>query len=150
MQAKIWPRLDYRHTVSVLFKMAREFRNDLREFPKLASVRSLYDYVRDLPYVADPPGMEFLSRPAYTLWQEWTGPRDCDDKTLAIGAWCELFQYPWRVVCAGESLNPDQNPHHIYPEIKLGGEWTPADATYERCEFGKLLYTERFRQVYTP
>lgn len=139
--------------------MAREFRRDLCEYPKLDTVQKVYEYVRELPYREDPPGMEFVSRPSFTLWTEWNGPRDCDDKTLAIGAWCNLFGVPWRVVCAGESMNPDQNPHHIYPEVFTGlvdargairsaTGWTPADATYQRCEFGKLLYTERFREVY--
>lgn len=150
MKARIWSKIDYRNTVSVIFRMAREFKRDLCEFPRLDTVRRVYDYVRALPYRDDPPGIEFVSRPAYTLWPEWTGPRDCDDKTLALGAWCNLYGFAWRVVCAGESADPALNPHHIYPEIKLDAIWTPADATYRRCELGSLLYVERFREVYTP
>jgi hypothetical protein len=45
--------------------------------------------------------------------------------------------------------------HHIYPELEFPGTpglWTPYDATYPapRCEIGKRLFEEGFREVYYP
>lgn len=148
MKANIWRGLDYHETVKQIFLMAKMFREDLAG--KFPDVFTLYDFVRRLQYKDDPKDAEVISRPRYTMQPDWNGPRDCDDKTLIFGAWAELKKIPWRVVCAGSSPNPEENPHHIYPEILIGGNWLTCDATYPECRIGELLYRETFREIYSP
>lgn len=144
----------YELTVREVFRMAREYKNDVLEFPEMrGDVFEAYNYVRSLPYVEDPKGIEFVTRPSQTLWKGWAGPRDCDDKTLALGAYAEQNKIPWRAVVCGASDIPEHNPHHIYPEFKLNGVWVAMDATYadDRCKLGGLLYeNEKFRKEYYP
>ena len=144
----------YETTVKELFRMAREYKNDVLEFPEMrGDIFEAYNYVRSLEYRADPKGIEFLTRPSQTLWTGWNGPRDCDDKTLALGAYAEQNKIPWRAIVCGASENPAENPHHIYPEFKLNGMWVAMDATYsdDRCKLGGLLYEkEIFRREYDP
>jgi len=150
MRANIWSGLDYHETVKQIFLMARMFREDLKGVFPNNNVWALYDFVRSLDYKDDPLDAEVVSRPKYTMRKDWHGPRDCDDKTLIFGAWAELNGIRWRVVCAGSSPNPEENPHHIYPELLIGGNWLTCDATYPQCRIGELLYRETFREVYSP
>lgn len=148
MKANIWTGLDYHETVKQIFRMAKMFREDL--IGRAANVFTLYDFVRSLDYRDDPKDAEVVSRPKYTMRKDWTGPRDCDDKTLIFGAWAELHRIKWRVVCAGTSPEPEENPHHIYPELLIGGNWLTCDATYPQCNIGELLYRETFHEIYSP
>ena len=104
----------YETTIGEMLRMAREHAKDCAPYAG-KSVFEFYDYVRKLPYKDDPEGIEHMSRPRYTLSQSWEGPRDCDDKTLALAAYCELHKIPYRIVVCGER----ETPHHVYPEIKL-------------------------------
>ena len=144
----------YEVTVKEIFRMAKEYRNDVLEFPEMrGDVFDAYNYVRSLPYREDPKGIEFVTRPSQTLWKGWMGPRDCDDKTLALGAYAELNKILWRAVVCGASEKPEENPHHIYPEFQLNGIWVSMDGTYadEKCKFGGRLYEkEMFRKEYYP
>jgi transglutaminase-like putative cysteine protease len=161
----------YRDTVSEVYRLARSYSSDIQKpfyYTKqdLCGIAQLcgtdlkagrwrnlfhfYDYVRSLPYHPDPVGLETVSRPLYTLNPEWTGPRDCDDKTILIMAYCHLNNIPARAVVVGKGLRP----HHIYPEVFIHDTWQPADATYpdsdHDCRFGKRLYNENFREVFEP
>lgn len=135
----------YRQTVDECRRIAREHRDDI--LPYLSEETDLfawYERIRSLPYVADPQGIETISRPRYTLKEDWNGPRDCDDKTVLILSYCHLKEIPCRIIVCGQT----PAPHHIYPEVKLN-VWMPADATYpHRSVFGRRLYTEVFREVF--
>lgn len=138
----------YEDTVSLIVKWAKEFSNDLTIFKELnLSIYHVFLYSRSLPYNPDPVGLETVSRPLITLNPDWTGPRDCDDKTLQILAACRLFGIPGRPVVVGQT----NKPHHIYPEIKIPGntDWIPADSTYpDRSVMGQRLYGEIYRHEF--
>lgn len=137
--------LGYGHTIAEMFRLSRQYRGDVAEFSGDAPAR-FYDRVRSLPYIRDPQGVETVARPAYTLRPDWT-PRDCDDKTVLLGAYAELCGIPYRFVAAGKG----RFPQHVYPEFQLGGVWLPFDATYpDRSRLGKRLFRENFRRVFEP
>lgn len=141
------PLESYKQTVAKIFEFAKQYKSDLEEL-KNKSIYGFYNLVRNLPYHADPKGEETVVRPKYTILPDWQGARDCDDKTLLIGAFCELAGIAWRSIVCGQTKF---KPHHIYPEVKLNGHWQSADATYpDRCMFGKNLYEEKFRKVFEP
>ena len=144
----IW-KPTYTDTVRTIFEMARAFRRDVREYLG-PSPYEMYSYVRGLPFIDDPPGVETLARPAFVLSPRWMINRDCDDKTLAVAAWCEEYGFRYRFAVVGESLDPDKNPHHIYPELRLDRNWVPFDATYPECSLGERLYDEQFRRLFYP
>lgn len=117
---------DYRETVAEIARMASQYKGDLEPWQDY-TIGQFYRLVHLLPYVRDPFREETLSRPLYTMVWDSQTPRDCDDKTILIGAFCELKGLPWRIVVCGRQIGV---PHHVYPEILMGGEWWPADATY--------------------
>lgn len=138
--------LDPDFTVSEIIRLAKWYKNDLKDFPEMGFFK-FYNYVRDLEYIPDPPGKETLSRFVYTIRKEWKAPRDCDDKTILISTKCEFDKIPYRVVVCGMNFTP----HHVYPEILVSGKWMSADATYwNRNAFGKNLYQENYRKIYYP
>ncbi|EMJ96581.1 hypothetical protein [Leptospira alstonii] len=133
----------YEDTVSEVFRMAFQYPEDLGEY-KDKSIFELYNFVRLLPYYADPVGLETVSRFKYTKDPRFP-IRDCDDKTIPILAKAIIEKIPCRAVVCGKF----DRPHHIYPEIQLNGHWIPVDATYpERSVFGQKLYGEKFRKEY--
>jgi len=96
----------------------------------------IYNTVQNIPYVLDPQNdiltgddIELLQSPYFTIYKGG----DCDDKSILLGAIFELNKIPYRM--AVTSSTPDQQLHHIYPEILIsdnaGGKiWVPFDATY--------------------
>lgn len=131
-------------TVSEIERIAKEHVNDLDKYKEWDFFR-FYNFVRSLPYVADPIGRETLSRPLYTLETSWKGSRDCDDKTILLVSKAIQDKIPYRIVICGQG----SFAHHVYSEILFCGKWFPADATYpERSVFGKYLYKEKFRKVF--
>lgn len=142
------PVSGWRGTVRLMKRFARLYARDVQPYLRgatpRASILNLYNQVRALPYVADPPGLETIARPAHTMRKDWSGPRDCDDKSIIIAAGAQLLGIPWRFVVCGQA----DHPHHVYPEIYFVGRWTSADATFpERSAWGKKLYKEKFRKV---
>ena len=156
MKTTSTPLRDFRQTVSLIKGAAKLFKSDIGTLAGLSAVE-FFNHVRALPYVEDPDGIERVSRPAFTLDGSWNNSRDCDDKTLLMGAYFETHSVPWRIVVAGNSFDPLRGcfrPHHVYPEAMLNGQWIPFDATFpDRSEIGKRLYAdetgrEPFREVY--
>jgi len=135
----------YRDTVQKVFEFAELFKNDLRFLDDL-DIFTFYNYIRSLPYIRDPKGEETVVRQKYTIRPEWKGCRDCDDKTLLILSFAKLKNIPGRSVVCGKH----PWPHHIYPELQLGGKYIPVDATYPRCKFGEKLYDEKYRKEFYP
>lgn len=144
---------DYRETVETIFDFAKRYADDLQPFAG-EDIFAFYDRVKKLPY--NPDGdIERVARPAYTIDENWKGPRDCDDKTLLILAHARLARIPARAIVVGEGQFPGDrsgNLHHIYPELYLPGRgWTAFDATYpDRGELGARLYREDRRAVHYP
>lgn len=146
--ARVWWAPTYETTVQQMFRLAKTYAADVDAY-RFADYLDAYLYVRALPFVSDPEGIEMVARPSFTLSPAWTQNRDCDDKTTALGAFAERHGLPYRFAVVGENENNALNPHHIYPEFFLDGVWLPMDATYpDRCKMGERLYEERFRRVF--
>ena len=133
------------YTVAEIKRIAEQYKNDLIQFANFGFFK-FYNLVRKLKYIPDPKYQETLSRPKYTINENWQGSRDCDDKTILILAFCNLKKIPTRIVISGIG----DKPHHVYPEIYFNKIFVPADATYpNKSVFGKTLYTEKYRKVFT-
>lgn len=133
----------YRETIKVMQELAREVR-DVQQFAK-HTLLEFYLFLRALPYIEDPQGIERVSRPLFTLNPQWTDSRDCDDKATAMLCFCNMHGIKSRIIVCGIG----KKPHHVYNEVWLAGRFVPVDATYpDRSIFGKLLYTEDFREVF--
>lgn len=133
----------YRETIKVMQELASEVR-DVQQFAR-KTLLEFYLYLRSLPYIEDPQGIERVSRPLFTLNPQWTDSRDCDDKATAMLCYCNMQKIKSRIIVCGIG----KKPHHVYNEVWLAGRFVPVDATYpERSVFGKLLYTEDFREVF--
>lgn len=135
------PLTSYKFTVSEIIRLAREYTKDVSSYDNFFK---LYNYVRNLPYKADPRDKETVSRFLFTENPDFP-IRDCDDKTVPLVSYAILKNIPTRVIVCGEG----ETPHHVYPEIYFGGLWLPADATYsDKCSFGTYLYNENFRKIF--
>lgn len=102
-----------------------------------------YDYVCKLPYVEDPPGIETVSRPGYTIQPAYT-PRDCDDKAVLIAAWLHGNGRKCRFVAS--STKPNRQLHHVFVQTDDG---TLIDATYpQNAEFlGNYPYFGKITKI---
>ena len=76
-----------------------------------------YRHICALPYIPDPPGVETVSRPAYTLNGDY-GPRDCDDKAILCACWWHGHGVKCRFVAS--STEPDKQLHHVFLQIAGG------------------------------
>lgn len=146
--ARVWWAPTYETTVEQMFRLCRQYAADVDAF-NFRDYLDAYLYVRSLPFISDPDGIEMVTRPKYSLNPAWTKNRDCDDKTTALCAFAERRGIQYRFAVVGEERDNARNPHHIYPEFFLDGVWLPMDATYpDRCKMGERLYQERFRRVF--
>ena len=95
----------------------------------LLSLPDFFALVKDGGYNREPLEWrtQVLARPAATIAK--TVPvTACANKAIIMSAWAEMNRIPWRLVAVGRL--PGYPPHHVYPELLIGGEWRPVDATY--------------------
>lgn len=78
---------------------------------------NFYLFVCSLPYVADPVGVETVSRPLYTLNPKYK-PRDCDDKSVLLASWCHGNGLKKRFVST--STRPDKHLGHVFLQLENG------------------------------
>jgi hypothetical protein len=133
----------YEKTVMKVFEFAKKYQTDCL-FLESKTPLEVFDFIKNLEYKEDPKGIEFLSRPAFSIFRTDL-PRDCDDKTLIAACYFELKNYPYKIVVSGKNTNP----HHIYPIVFLNNSWKVFDATYNTNNFNELPYKESFRKVYS-
>ena len=96
-----------------------------------------FNYVCALPYVSDPEQVETISRPAFTLREDY-GPRDCDDKAVLIACWLYAHGVPVRFVAI--STAPNGELCHVFAHA-----WgIDLDATYNEYHgiLGKYPYNK--------
>lgn len=97
----------------------------------LSAAKSIHSWVRShILFVNDPAGVETLQAPDLTLYKLRAG--DCDDHSILVATLAGSVGILSRFVTLG--ANVDQFSH-IYPEIRVRGEWLPADTT-ARSGFG--------------
>ena len=94
--------------------------------------RGVYDLVRQIPFRDEE--VETLKAPAVTI----RDGGDCDDKTILICAWAIRRGIPCRIIMAGLEKRPNRF-YHVFPELKISGEWKTFDATYDHCKRGERM-----------
>lgn len=157
------PLNSYVDTVKQVFRLARDYHKDLLD-PNKYKVRiasfnpkEFFEFIRSLPYVKDPKGIEFVNRPKISiLLSGTTHPFDCDDRTVLSLSYFILRntlnkiqgkepEYQYRIVVVGRN----QKPHHIYMEYKTEkSNWIPFDPTYPHNEYGIEPFTPGYRKEF--
>lgn len=93
-----------------------------------------FNYIKKLPYQADPEDMESIQRPAFTLDRSWKGPRDCDDKAICIASWLYAHNIPFRFMAV--SYAPGNDLEHAVVECDPPDSVkTIIDATYPKIHW---------------
>lgn len=117
---------DARETGALMHQMVDRYWVDMIPYSHL-SFREVFSLIKNKPFRPDPPNVETLQRPAYTMQGTGLGG-DCDCKSVALAAWCKATGYPYRFVAVRRK---DRNTlHHVYCEVLINGKWVHADPTY--------------------
>lgn len=127
--------VDVDQTAKEMYRLAKGYKDDMAGFSTF-SVIEIFDWLKALPYRADPKGIEFLQRPYYTIRREGRGG-DCDDKAICVGAWSELNGANYRFVAVGRLISKPL--HHVFTEVFLEGVWISVDPTYAHNTIGQTL-----------
>lgn len=124
-----------------MYRIAYAWKDDMAAYASM-SMSELFDFLKKIPFNADPLDTELLQRPFYTVNQLGRGG-DCDDMAICVGAWCHLNRLPFRFLAV--SMNPDGVLHHVLTEIFYRGSWIEFDPTYAFNVLGRPLkpYTKR-------
>jgi hypothetical protein len=125
-------------TISEMYRLADEYRGDIEGF-NLQSVRDVFDYVKNIPFVPDAATGydEFLRRPLTTI-----NGGDCDDKTILSIVALSNIGVPARIVTTSYKL--DGEMEHVYLEVFINGKWQPFDPTYKTNKiFWERPYTKK-------
>lgn len=93
-----------------------------------------FNFVCALPYKSDPEQIETISRPAFTLCENY-GPRDCDDKAVLIASWLHGHGIKARFV--GVSTLENCELCHVFTQAETAAGGIDIDATYN--EFHGML-----------
>jgi len=133
------PLGDVSETGAEMARLVRLYWRDLGKFLKLPFGK-FFDYVRRLPYIADPETVETISRPAHSL-RLGHAPRDCDDKAVLIGSWLYAHGIPFRFVAVGRFAG--RPLHHTFATALLFGKEVAIDATYGHNFLGQVQTYER-------
>lgn len=133
-------------TAHEMYRLATAWCEDMAEYASL-SLPEVFDLLKNIPYRADPDGMEYLQRPFYTLTASGRGG-DCDDKAICVGAWATLNQIPFRFVAVSESR--DRDLHHVYTELYIGNSWVAFDPTYAYNVLGRPMGDFPVKMILSP
>lgn len=130
------PLTSIRQTGAQMGYLAKTYATDMARYASM-SLLEIQKLVREIPYVRDPEGEEAVHRPCITLAGRGIG-RDCDDKSICIGAWASLRGFPFRFVAVGRGgPGATSKYHHVFCEIEYPGlGWTRVDATYDHDRVG--------------
>lgn len=133
------PLKDKAQTVNRIFQLAKKFSGDLdsiyinkggRPFPVSdLSLVDFYKFVKSIPYQRDEKPIEIVARPKIIIDRYLEGEgRDCKKAAVLMGAYFERHDIPWRI--ATVSTRSDKKIHHVFPQVKINGQFLNADATY--------------------
>lgn len=114
--------------VAVTAGIPRDIRTalpDRRNFHNIAS--AIYDWMkRNIEYVRDPDGIEWLQTPLKTLE---VGYGDCDDMATLAAALMGSIGIPTRFKVVKADPNNRERYSHVYLEYQADGQWKPFDPT---------------------
>ena len=94
----------YKNTISKIFEFTNLYYTDVI-FLDCKTPKEVFEIVKNLTYKPDPRGIEFLSRPLYSIFEK-NLPRDCDDKTLIITCYAKLKGIPYKIAVTGKNKYP--------------------------------------------
>lgn len=97
------------------------------------SLMEIFDKIKKLPYRPDPPNVETLMRPRYTMTMRGYGG-DCDCKALALASYAKLNRIPYRFIAIRR--HGRKSLHHVATELYVNGKWLFLDPTYNFNTFG--------------
>ena len=121
-------------------RLCCEYYKDISCF-NFMTLGQYFNFVKDLPYLADPKNIEFLSRPGASLLGS-AKYRDCDDKAILIGSYLILKKIPFRFIAV--STNPAKKIHHVLVEAQIKNCRLFIDATYPKNKLFELKrYTKK-------
>lgn len=106
------------------------------------SLPEIFNTIKNIPYRPDPPTVETLMRPYYTMRQlGWGG--DCDDKAIALASWAYINRIPYRFIAVRKTGM--RVLHHVFTQLLVNNKWMSADATYSVNTLGRErdVYEER-------
>jgi len=135
MKIKVYEHKGPKFTVKQMYKSAK-FAGDIGNLKNL-NFEDYYDVIRMIPYRSDPnifEKREIVSRPLYSFN---AGKLDCKKKGVLIGAYCNGQKPKIKFKFCISSERPDGVFHHVFPIVKLNGDWIIADATYQHYFLGK-------------
>lgn len=111
-----------------MVRIVRTHAGDVAEWATLP-LSEFFDMVKRGAYNREPDawGAQVLARPALTIHKR-APVIACANKAIILASWAQLNRVPWRLVAVGRVAG--MPPHHVFPEMFIGGEWRPVDATY--------------------
>lgn len=119
-------------TLDQVERLAATYYQDAAPLAYL-SIQDFYKFVSStIDYKKDPPGVELVMRPAYTIKRR---AGDCDDKTVLFLAYCKLKNIP----CGYSVVSQKENKpyHHIFTYLIANNKRIDADATYHFNRLGE-------------
>jgi len=126
-----------KNTLTVIKNFSLKYCNDVYNY-KQYTIKQFFDFVKNIPYVADPPGFEFVMRPKVMLNRRGG---DCDDKTVLCCAFFTLKNITNGFAIVSQTYKPF---HHIFPFFcDDKGTKFDYDCTYKHS---KYLETKKWCQ----
>jgi Transglutaminase-like superfamily len=90
-------------------------------------VRRIQQWVQDhITYVRDPPDVELVQTPQYTL-QKKAG--DCDDQSVTVGALLQSAGHPVQFMAVGLNGGPLS---HVLTRTKIGTQWVAVETILKK------------------
>lgn len=115
-------------------RLAVKYSSDIGEMAKWP-LDKFFNFVKNLPFRSDPYGHESIARPRLTLGKDWPW-RDCDDKSILIGAWCVANKVPFHFQASSKLVSG--HLHHVYVIASVNKMPLVIDATYPRNTLGVM------------
>jgi len=132
---------DKQQTGNEMYRICRVYFKDLdhiiisnsqgTNYASNLSLEDYYNFVRKIPYKQDTIPVEVIGRPLRLVQLK---ALDCKKKAILIGCYAEYHRIPYRFVAV--SSRPDKRFHHVFPELKIKGEWLTFDSTYKNYFIG--------------
>lgn len=149
------PLVNAEQTARYMYYLSRKYYLDMVAYSDYTIIE-VFELISSLPYEFDPPGHELVKRPLYTIQGLYSGG-DCDDKSVCVGAWCELTNTPYRFIGVG---NPKPGVkygifdkiklQHVFCLVNIMGRWVIFDPTYSFNTLGRIRGNYKRKVIFKP
>ena len=128
-------------TGPLMRQMVETYFMDMAPYAHL-NLSEVFDIIKNIPFRPDPPTVETLMRPYYTLSSKGYGG-DCDDKAIAMASYARLSKIPYRFVAVRRAHR--KVLHHVFCQLYINNNWFTVDPTYNFNVLGRERegYAER-------